>query len=39
MINKVKKPLGTYIDARTNKFLKSTGNYICKETGDTLYPN
>jgi hypothetical protein len=39
LLNKAKKPLGTFLDAKTNKMLKSTTNFICKDTGATLYPN
>ena len=39
LLNKAKKPTGQFLDAKTNKTLKSTTNLICKDTGATLYPN
>ena len=37
MIHETKLPNGIWLDARTNKPLKSTTKYICSETGSILY--
>ena len=39
LINQVRKPNGVFLYAKNNKLLKSSVNFICKETGATLYPN
>jgi len=39
MINKAKKPLSKIIHAKSNKLLKTTTDFVCKDTGSTLYPN
>ena len=39
VINQVRKPNKVFLSAKNNKLLKLSVNFICKETGATLYPN
>ncbi|KAM3142080.1 hypothetical protein pb186bvf_005734 [Paramecium bursaria] len=39
LINKAKKPTSKPLERKTNSTLKKKQQFLCSETGDTLYPN